>query len=76
MLSTLRWYQAGVLAGSVAGEQLAVDGNLGVGTSERALPGESVLTVREAGSWHWSPALTRSTILQLRGRSITCGLRM
>jgi hypothetical protein len=50
--------------------------NLGVGTSARALLDESVLTVREAGSWHWSPVLTRSTILQLPGQSITCGLRV
>lgn len=50
---------------STSEKQLAVDGNLGVGTSARALPDESVLTVREAGSWHWSSALTGSTILQL-----------
>jgi hypothetical protein len=50
---------------STSEKQLAVDGNLGVGTSARPLPDESVLTVREAGSWHWSSALTGSTILQL-----------
>lgn len=61
---------------STGERQLAMNGNLGVRTSPRALPDESVLPVREAGSRHWSSALTRSTILQLLGRSITCGLRV